>query len=149
MPLIDTYQKPSKTSRFEKKAYRPWDDLDQNSSVVSESSEHQILPKETEGKSEEKRLAVPDDNEKVQTKTLVAVQTKKFFKPEITETSSFESVSFSVRGLRTIQRQLVFFIVDLCIERRQLSSGPITQEMLLDLCNTNINIIKKRNTKTY
>lgn len=151
MPVIDNYPYRKMAEKFKKKAYRSWDDVDQNAGVTQEINEDQET--QTDGAIVKNNISnVFNDNKEgnrtshlrdfAQIKTLETTQQKNPIKPEITETASIERVSFALRGLRSVQRQLVFFIADLCITRRQLSSGPIDQEMLIEACQKNINIIK-------
>lgn len=151
MPVIDSYQQQKRTEKFKKKAYRSWDDVDQNAGVVLEELEYKEAQKDETISQENISTVFNDDKEKNSTlhprdfeqiKILATTQQKNPIKPEITETSSMERVAFALRGLRSVQRQLVFFIADLCITRRQLSSGPIDQAMLIEACQTNINIIR-------
>jgi len=147
MPLLDTYQKPSKMNKFEKKAYRPWSGLDLDSEKNEENPGFQDLSSAEPTTQAEEIIFFDTDKNKtqeIQTKILNTNQSKNPAKSEITKISSVEATTFALRGLGvgSIQRKIVFFIVDLCIARKQLSSGPITHEMFLDFCQTNINIIK-------
>jgi hypothetical protein len=151
MPVIDNYPQRKMAEKFKKKAYRSWDDVDQNADVTQETDEHhEVQTGRTIIKNNISNVFNDDKAENrtsnlrdfAQIKTLETTQQKNPIKHEITETSSIERVAFALRGLRSVQRQLVFFIADLCITRRQLSSGPIDQEMLIEACQKNINIIK-------
>lgn len=141
MPSIDSYQSPVKARKFEKKSYRPWNDLEspKDSERGSQDVVHGLVVSDAIQNSIESAHVI--ETQKKQTHQENEF-TRSLYTQTITEHSSFETVAFALSGLRTIQRQLVFFIVELCIARRQLSSGPITHEMLLGLCNTNVSVIK-------
>lgn len=150
MPVIDNYQPQKRPEKFKKKAYRSWDDVDQHVGAPRDFNEYQegdnndIIDQNSisnvfhDKKEENSSVYLPAP---AQIKILSTIQQKNSIKPEITETTSIEGVAFALRGIRTVQRQLLFYIADLCISRKQLSSGPIDKEMFIDACQTNINII--------
>jgi predicted transcriptional regulator len=166
MPRIsDTKEIPSKT--FKKKAYRPWNLMDENGTNVTNDEIKPLISKPISNQLKIKKQ--PNKNQTDIKKESILAYKVTNIKPAITPKESndnqisnqiapkisnqlvsqlvtngapVELTLDSVRRLYGHQRNILFYIVEHCSLRGQLTSGPITNESLRFLTKTDADTIK-------
>lgn len=166
MPRIGDIKKiPNKP--FKKKAYRPgyWNLLDENTPPPdqiqpdnNESIDNQLVTKEeliskqNVNKKEPKKvqqvttlepqLPSKESNSNPISNHVTPHISNQLASPQVTNFTSGELTLDSVRRLYGHQRNILFYIVEHCSLRGQLTSGPITNEALRLLTRTDADTVK-------
>ncbi len=157
MPRIKDITMPSK--KFKKKQYRPWDILDvltfENGNQISnnqlvtnkESISNQLdTNKEPEKESISNQLDIKKTGLATNKESIsnhISNRNKISISNQLDiKTPKLEETLTSIKRLYGLQRKILFYVVNHCCMRGQLSSGEITNESLRLLAKTNANTIK-------
>lgn len=174
MPLIDEGIHLKQNQPFKKKPYRPWNIYESTSEEHTSQTKSSVGKKKESNRNQldinlksEKipiRYQLDINNKsnrnhkdieknKLDTK-LEPIRNPKRDQNHIYIVSNQQSVSQqkelasdSFRRLYGLQRKIVFYVVNQCVLRGQLNSGPITNESLRELTNTDSNTIKTALTR--
>jgi hypothetical protein len=161
MPRIDDQTTQAKRP-FKKKAYRPWNLLDDEPTPSTEkpsveaSAELRVINKETISNQYVTEIE-PSNNQKVINTPVQVIHHEPIsnrisnpisnqtdgLKPQKGEALSVEKSALQeIQRVAGLQRKILFYIVEDCILRGELSTNPITTESLKNLTNADKDTVK-------
>ncbi|MBV9576296.1 MAG: hypothetical protein JO149_06705, partial [Gammaproteobacteria bacterium] len=162
MPRIDDEITQTKHRAFKKKPYRPWNLLDDDSpniiekNIVEEPFHENVINKE----SNSNQLvinSISESNQNGNNQSLKVTNIESKSNPisnqisnHLLDSNSKKNTSISIernvveeiQRVTGLQRKILFYIVEDCILRGELSSNPITTELLQKLTNADIDTLK-------